>query len=238
MLRASMGDQIPTDPKQIAKAFGRGWWKTDPQAAQELLERAGYTRKGDKWFTPDGKPFAIKLMVEGEGRPVMTRAGSMIAQQWRQFGIDASTVVAQGSLFDRRNAGDFEVYIGWSVETWGGHPDLSFFLDSWHSQFVALPGKPQPPRNWQRWSHPDLDRIIDQVRMTAFDDPKGLELGREYVKLTVREMPTIALMSYNVFTAMDDTYWTGYPGAEQPYTNPVPNWANSRYMMVRLKPRQ
>ena len=45
-------------------------------------------------------------------------------------------------------------------------------------------------------------------------------------------------MSYNVFTAMDDTYWTGYPDDTQPYTNPVPNWANTRYMMVRLKPRQ
>jgi peptide/nickel transport system substrate-binding protein len=45
-------------------------------------------------------------------------------------------------------------------------------------------------------------------------------------------------MSYNVFTAVDETHWTGYPSAEQPYANPVPNWANSRYMMVRLKPRQ
>jgi len=238
MLRASMGEQIPSDSNQIARAFGSGWWKADPQAAQELLEKAGFAKRADKWVMPDGKPFTIRIMVEGESRPVMTRAGSMIAQQWRQFGIDASTVVAQGNMSDRRNAGDFEVFIGWSVETWGGHPDLSFFLDSWHSQFVAPPGKPQPPRNWQRWSHPDLDRIIDQTRKTAFDDPKGLELGREYVKLTVREMPTIPLMSYNVFTAMDDTHWTGYPSAEQPYANPVPNWANSRYMMVRLKPRQ
>jgi peptide/nickel transport system substrate-binding protein len=239
MLRASMGDQISADPNQIAKAFGRGWWKPDAQAAQELLEKAGFTRRGDKWYTPDGKPFSMKILVEGESRPVMTRAGSMIAQQWRQAGIDASTVVAQGSLSDRRNAGDFEVIIGWSVETWGGHPDLSFFLDSWHSQFVAPPGRPQPPRNWQRWSNPELDRIIEQIRRTGFDDPKALDLGREYVKLAVREMPTIPLMSYNVFTSMDDTYWTGYPDAEaQPYTNPVPNWANTRYMMVRLKPRQ
>ena len=149
-----MGDQIPTDADEIAKSFGRGWWKPNPQAAAELLERAGFTKKGDKWFMPDGKPFAIKLMVEGEGRPVMTRAGSMITQQWRQFGIDASTVVAQGSMADRRAAGDYEAMITWSVETWGGHPDLSFFLDSWHSQFVAAPGKPQPPRNWQRWTQP------------------------------------------------------------------------------------
>ena len=239
MLRPSMGEQIPSNPEEINRAFGRGWWKPNPQAAQELLERAGFTKRGDRWHTPDGKPFAIRITVEGELRPVMTRAGSMIAQQWRQFGIDATTIVAQGSLVERRNSGDYEAIISWSVETWGGHPDLSFFLDSWHSQFVAQPGKPQPPRNWQRWSHPELDKIIEQVRQTAFDDPKGLELGREYVKLIVREMPIIPLMSYNVFTVMDETYWTGYPSAESaPYTDPVPNWANTKYMMVRLKPRQ
>ena len=50
-------------------------------------------------------------------------------------------------------------------------------------------------------------------------------------------MPNIPLMSYNVFTIMDTTYWTGYPSAEtDPYTDPVPNWGNTKYMMVKLKP--
>lgn len=238
MLRPSMGDQIPSDPKDVAKAFGRGWWKPDPQAATELLERAGFTKRGNQWHTPDGKPFTVRITVEGDLRPVMTRAGSMIAQQWRQFGIDATTVVAQGSLLDRRNSGDYEVIISWAVETWGGHPDLSFFLDSWHSQFIAEPGKPQPPRNWSRWSHPELDKIIEQIRTIGFDDPKGIELGKEYIKLVAREMPTIPLMAYNVFTVMDETYWTGYPNAETaPYTDPVPNWANTKYMMVKIRPK-
>jgi peptide/nickel transport system substrate-binding protein len=35
---------------------------------------------------------------------------------------------------------------------------------------------------------------------------------------------------------MDTTYWTGYPSADDPYTNPVSNWANTKYMFVRLKP--
>ena len=94
----------------------------------------------------------------------------------------------------------------------------------------------QTPRNWSRWSNPELDKIIEQIRAIAFDDPKGIELGKEFVKLAVQEMPIIPLMSYNVFTMMDETYWTGYPTAADPYTNPVPNWSNSRYMMVRLKP--
>jgi peptide/nickel transport system substrate-binding protein len=237
MLRPSMGEQIPTDAKEIAKSFGMGWWKPDPQAAQELLERAGFAKRGNSWYTPDGKPFTVRVVVEGDTRPVMTRAGSMIVQQWRQFGIDARIDTAQGTLLTRRAAGDFDTIMSWSVETWGGHQDLSFFLDSWHSLFVAPPGSPQPSRNWQRWSHPELDKIIEQIRTVAFDDPKGIELGKEYVKLVAREMPTIPLMSYNVFTVMDETYWTGYPTAENPYANPVTNWGNSRYMFVKLKPR-
>ena len=238
MLRPSMGDQIPSDPEEIAASFGAGWWKQDTQAAAELLERAGFTRRGNDWYMPDGERFSIKLMVEGDARPVMTRAGTMIAQQWRQFGIDATAESAQAAFGTRRNGGDFEACISWSIETWGGHPDLSYFLDSWHSQFVQPAGQVQTPRNWSRWSNPELDKIVEQTREVSFDDPKGIELGREFVKLAVREMPIIPLMSYNVFTVMDQTYWTGYPTAKDPYTNPVPNWANSRYMMVKLKPTQ
>jgi peptide/nickel transport system substrate-binding protein len=84
--------------------------------------------------------------------------------------------------------GDFDVTLGWSVEIWGGHPDLSFFLDSWHSEFVAKPGERQAPRNWQRWSSPDLDKIIEQIPTVGFDDPKGLELGQEY-SITAFDVP-------------------------------------------------
>lgn len=238
MLRPSVGDEVPTETAEIAASFGQGWWKQDLEAAAQLLERAGFTRRGNDWYMPDGQRFSIKVVVEGEARPVMTRGGSMIAEQWRRFGIDATTESAQAAFLTRRNGGDFEAIISWSVETWGGHPDLSFFLDSWHSQFVQPAGSVQTPRNWSRWSNPELDTIIEQIRGVSFDDPKGVELGREFVKLAVEEMPIIPLMSYNVFTMMDETYWTGYPTANDPYTNPVPNWGNSRYMMVRLKQAQ
>ena len=53
-------------PKEIAKAFGMGWWKPDPQAATELLEKAGFKKRGGDWQTPDGKPFTVRVMVEGD----------------------------------------------------------------------------------------------------------------------------------------------------------------------------
>ncbi|MGO8078132.1 hypothetical protein AB9F41_38000, partial [Rhizobium leguminosarum] len=41
----------------------------------------------------------------------------------------------------RLGTGDFETAIYWSIENWGGHPDLSFFLDSYHSEFIKPVGQ-------------------------------------------------------------------------------------------------
>ena len=238
LLRPSRKGEIPTDPALVAQSFGRGWWTRDPQAAAELMVKAGFKKQGGQWHLPDGSLLSIPLVVEGDARPSMTRAGAAISEAWREFGIDTRLVIAP-NIWDRFAVGDYVAAVAWSVETWGGHPDLSFFLDSWHSEFLAPAGKTQSARNWQRWSNPELDKIIDQIRAVSFDDPKGVEYGLQYVKLVVREMPTIPLMAFNVFTIMDETYWTGYPQAgSDPYTDPVPDWANSRAMMVRLKPRQ
>jgi len=90
----TMGDQIPTSAGDIAKSFGRGWWKADPAAATELLQAAGFAKRGNDWMTPD----ASRSRCVSWSRATCareTRAGSMIAQQWRQFGIDAKIDVAQ-----------------------------------------------------------------------------------------------------------------------------------------------
>lgn len=235
-LRATMKDAVPTDANEIANAFGYGWWRSNPKAAAELLEKAGYKKANNKWVGADGQPLSIALRCEGNTRSVFTRAAAQIVEQWKNFGLDAKLLPSQHMWDDDLPSGNFEAALAWSIETWGGDTDLSFFITTWAKKFVADPGKTQTPRNWQRWSHPELDTLIDKIQSSAFDDPKGVDYGMDFLKLMVRELPIIPLMSYNVFTAMDTTYWTGYPSHDNPYTNPVPNWANSRYMMPKLKP--
>lgn len=224
---------VPTDEAEIQRSFGYGWWAQNLEAATLLLQDAGFTQQGNEWYMPNGERFTITLNYAVEG--VFSRLGAMIAQNWTQAGIEvtANTAPTQGQEME---IGDFEAALGWSVETWGGHPDLSFFLDSWHSQFLAEPGEQQPARNWQRWSHPELDRIIEEIRSIGFDDPRGVELGHEFVKLAVEEMPIIPIMSFNVFSVVSERFWTGFPTAENPYANPVTNWANGRYIMNMIEP--
>lgn len=235
LVRPQWGDDIPADPDQLKSMFGFGWWKYDPGAAAELLTKAGFTKDGSRWMTPDGEPFTITLNVEGDNIPTLARAGSIIAQQWAIEGIDAKVSVTGPTHWQLMNAGDFDASIAWTVETWGGHPDLSFFLESYHSDFIRPLGENQPPRNLQRWEHPELDRIVEANRTVAFDDPRVAELGIEYLQLAVQEMPFIPLMAYNKFAPFDTTYWTGYPSIDNPYSASGPFWSNLRYMVVVLE---
>ena len=227
---------MPTDETAIHKSFGYGWWKKNPQAAQELLEAAGFTNQGGKWMMPDGKPFKFTLNTFTDG--VINRLGTDIAQQWTQAGIDVTAFADPNIYTQNLPNGTYEAATAWSIETWGGNPDLSFFLDSWHSQFLAKPGAVQTARNWQRWSDPRLDKIIEKVRKTDFNDhDANVALGEEFIKLMVDEMPIIPIMSFNVFSAYDTRHWTGFPTAESnPYANIVNNWSNSKYILTQLKP--
>ena len=80
---------------------------------------------------------------------------------------------------------------------------------------------------------PNADGIVQ----LDFDDPKALDLDVQFVKLAVQEQPTIPIMAYNVMVCMDQTYWTGYPDSEHPYTDPVPNWGNTKYMFPKIQPK-
>jgi peptide/nickel transport system substrate-binding protein len=237
--RKSLGDLVPTDEDEIRSAIGYGWWNYDLEAAEQLMLQAGCTRNSaGKWLLPNGDLFTLELLAEGETRPIMNRGGDMIVECWKEFGIEASLDVRDNASRARLALlGEFDAEFGWTVETWGGHPDLFFFLESWHSAFYRPTGENAAGRNRMRWMHPELDPIIESIQRIDFDDPKGIELGLEFIKLAAREMPITPIMSYNVFSVCDETYWEGFPTSEDPYTNPVSNWANTKYMFPKIRPK-
>jgi peptide/nickel transport system substrate-binding protein len=237
LARQSLGDLVPTDADTIKKYIGAGWWKNDLKAAEQLMLDAGMKKGGDgKWQLPDGSAFKLPLMGLGESNPTMNRAAAAVVENWKAFGIDA-TLDAQANLWPIMSSGEYSSSFAWTIETWGGHPDLFFFLQSWHSKFYVPSGEPAAGTNSMRWKNPELDQIIESIQKISFDDPKGVELGLQYCKLAAQDMPITPIMAYNVFTTMDTTYFTGYPSVDDPYTDPVPNWGNTKYMYLKIKPK-
>ncbi len=232
--RPSFGDAVPKDPERVKAMIGQGWWKYDPKAAASLLEKNGFTQKGDKWYKPNGEQFKIKLQNWGPDRPVLQRLAMMVAELWTNFGIETTATWAQDNGTNY-NLGQYDVNMGWNIESWGGHPDMSYFLDSMSSDYYTPIGTLHNGRNQIRYKSPELDKIITGMLSCDFDSQKNIDLGIEWLKLTTKDMPEIPLMSYNVFSSQDSTYWSGYPTFDKPYANTVTNWSNSRYIFTQLK---
>jgi peptide/nickel transport system substrate-binding protein len=238
--RKSLGDLVPTDPAIIKKYTGAGWWKYDLKAAEQLMLDAGMKKVNGKWAMPDGSAFKVPLMsMSGDSNPTMNRAAAAVVENWKTFGID-TTLDSQANPWPIMGTGDYSANLAWTVETWGGDPDLFFFLQFAHSKFYVPSGKPANGNfGARRWKNAELDKIVDAIQQLPFDaTDKTVELGQQYCKLAVQEMPETPLMAYNVFTTMDTTYFTGYPSIDDPYTDPVPNWGNTKYMYLKIKPNK
>ncbi len=227
---------MSTDKTEIRKSLGMGWWKYDVKAAEKLMNKAGMKKVDGKWALPDGSAWKVPLMSVGEANPTMNRLASMVVECWKAFGVDTTQDVRDNAA-ELMALGDYMANTGWTIETWGGHPDLFYFLSSWHSKLYQPTGKRTAGSNHMRWKDPELDRIIDAIQNLGFDDPKCIELGKDFIKLAATEMPITPVMSYNVFTVCDTTYFDGYPTSKNPYTDPVPNWGNTKYMYTQVKPK-
>lgn len=237
------GYPVPEDPKAIREIFGMGWWKYAPEIAEKLLKKHGFTKGADgKWCLPNGSPWKITIVTDTNPAHHHYRNAMAAAEQWRKFGIDA-TVNATEAFNSLHLMGEFEVGTMWpAAEPWGVGVDLSRTFDVWHSSLLTPIGQAVTlgPGGAARWSDPRLDELLKKMETTnPFTEVEATRLlGLEALKVVVEEMPTIPTYGYCGAVAWDEYYWTNYPGAESPYSQPYQHWPNFKYMLPFLKTKE
>ena len=157
-------------------------------------------------------------------------------QAWKKFGIDATAYPSEASA-NLNAIGDFDVSGNWPAqEPWGAGPDLYRVLNYWNSEYVKPLGDTTNGHP-SRWSTPEMDAVIEKLRNTDPTDTQAtIDVGIEGLKLAVTEMPGIPTYGYVGFITWDQTYWTNWPGAENPYTQPYTHWGPFKYMTPFLEP--
>jgi peptide/nickel transport system substrate-binding protein len=232
------GYVVTDDPATQDQVFGLGWYKYAPDVAERLLLKNGFSKDAEgMWLLPDGTPWHIECL---SGAQVATdlQARNCIAavQQWKKFGIDAEAFHTE-SMGDLSGTSDFDVSGSWpGYEPWGAGPDLYRTLDQWNSEYIKPVGE-LTQGHFSRWSSPEMDAVIAKLRETDPSDTEAvIETGIEGLKIAVTEMPGIPTFGYIGFIAWDETYWTNWPGAENPYTQPYTHWGPFKYMTPFLEP--
>ena len=231
------GHEVSDDPAELGNLFGYGWYKYAPDVAEKLLVKNGFSKNADgKWLLPDGTPWQIACLSGTQAVNHDFRNCAAAVQAWKRFGIDASQYPSEANS-SLNATGDFDVSGNWPAqEPWGAGPDLYRVLDWWNSGYIKPLGETTSGHP-SRWSSPEMDAVIEKLRNTDPTDYQAVvDVGIEGLKIAIEEMPGIPTYGYVGFVTWDEQYWTNWPGAENPYTQPYTHWGPFKYMTPFLEP--
>ncbi len=200
----------------------------DLEKSAQILRRKGWTREGEGYWQKEGKPFALMIDIFSHFQDLTP----VLVAQLKKAGFDASfrmtadysTRLAQGTARAFLN-GNFS-----SLR------DPYFVLSQYHSRFVRPTGVPAD-QSW-RWKNTRFDALIDRMGQVPEESPEMMELYRQVMDIWLGELPSIPLVQWPHRIAHNQTYWTNWPSAENPYINSA-FWSRTWLLvLLNLRPTQ
>ena len=225
---------LPTDPAEIKRIFGVGWWKYDPEQATKLLESVGMKKDANgKWLLEDGTPWSFNINAPANFEVESGRLAYAVADSWKKFGIDVEVkAMESASFWDSEATGDYTVGSYWPGCAVA--PEIYTNLEGWHKKYVVPAGE-RASANMARFSSDKVSGILDQLAPLTVDDPQNVELSKELLKAMVEEMHWIPMFGTSKFVPTINTYWTGWPTAKNPYDGPWWWWSGFKYILPSVK---
>lgn len=230
------GYTVPGTPREV---FGTGWWKYDPEVAERLLIKNGYSRDSNgKWLKPDGTPWVLDLQSPPDENDAF-RMATAAADMWSDFGIDVNLQGLERSVWDQnRFSGQYEISTPWtsftlaSGDAWseirGMHPD--YYVPN-GEDYRSLGGG-----NEARINDPRLGELIDAMAAVEPESDENRELVMEYSKYWIENMYSITTISFKKFVTWDERYWTGFPTSEEPTYMPLYWFHGGKFAIQSLRP--
>ena len=194
----------------------------DPDAANAMLDDAGYALGGDgiRVDPQTGEPLKLRMPVS-QGTSGAVIAGQLIVGYLAKIGIDVElSPVTDGKMGDYWEAGNWDAYIWY----WTGDPDPNYQLSVFTTDECRKLSD-------GCWSNAEYDSMFVQ-QQTMMDQQARQQIVHEMQALIYDEVPNIALAYPNNIEAYRNDLvgdWTPVPGADG-YL--IPNYNNVSMVTV------
>jgi len=240
-IAAWAADQGYAVPGTARSVFGTGWWKYDPEVAERLLVKHGFSRDGDgNWLRPDGEPWQMDLQSPPDENDAF-RMATAAADMWSDFGIEVNLLGLERSVWDQNHVtGQFQVSTPWtsfvlaSGDSWpeirGRHPD--FYVPNGEDH------RSKGGNNFMRINDPKVGEFIDAMAGVNPDSPENYQLVQDFAKYWTENMYFITAISFKKFVTWDERYWTGFPTSEAPTYMPLYWFHGGKFAFQSLEPVQ
>ena len=232
------GYTVPGTPREV---FGTGWWNFDPETAERLLVKNGFSRddNGD-WLRPDGEPWVMELQSPPDENDAF-RMANAAADMWNDFGIDVTLLGLERSVWDQNHVtGQYQVSTPWysfaqaSGDSWpevrGWHPD--FYVPN-GEDYRSLGGGNHP-----RINDPLVGEFIDAMAAADPASDENVQISQDFLKHWTEQMYFITTISFKKFVTWDERYWTGFPTSESPDYMPLYWFQGGKFAFQSLEPTE
>ena len=221
--------------EELKAMFGEGWWKHDAEAAEKLLIKAGLEKKDDGWYF-EGKKFTCEMSYLADGEFQAGRGLQAAYNQLLEFGLDVTLTSKSTSTWDSDGGtGNFEIGGYWPS---GGITRDIYRQFSGFTNDLIKPVGETGSGYGGRWDSQEATDIIKKLANLDPDSDEAYELGQEFFKICVEEMPVINFHNGTKFVPTNSTYWEGYPDASNAYDGPWWWWSCFKYQLPHITPVQ
>jgi peptide/nickel transport system substrate-binding protein len=196
----------------------------DPQKAISILKAAGFKQKGGVFQTPAGKPLSFSMVNIG-GYSDWVASAQIVAQELKAVGITVTSENLSSTTYDS------DVYNGHYQLAYDGNeaygPSPYYELrNELYSAGSAPIGKPAAS-NWERYSNPAVDKLIDQYAATTSPATQKAIVWK-LEEAMVRDVPLIPITEGVDWYQYNTKSLTGWVTQQNPYAQPaayaVPDW--------------
>ncbi|MEA2523087.1 MAG: peptide/nickel transport system substrate-binding protein [Thermomicrobiales bacterium] len=184
-----------------------------PDKGDALLEGKGWAKNGDGIWAKDGTVLDVPI----ESFQVMADIGPVIAEQLRRAGVQSSFAMPPDFLNRFTDPeGDYNAALFGHGGSVSGDP--YFTLRLYQTATEKVPGAHLV--NFSKWENKDYDTIVDEMYVTSPENQTALtDQFHRAMEIWLPALPDIQIQEWYHRIPMNQTYWTGWPTAENPYVN-------------------
>ena len=206
----------------------------NPAKAISTLQKAGFKKSGGVFHTPSGKALSFRMINIG-GYSDWVASAQVIQQQLAAVGIKITPENLSSTTYDADNYnGKFQLSYNGN-ETPGPAPyyELREIL---YSKNGAPIGK-TASSNWERYSNPETDRLINQYSATTSTATQHAII-KKLEAVMVNTVPVIPITEGVDWYQYNTKNISGWVSQSNPYARPAayetPDWG---VMLLHLKPK-